>query len=67
MTKWQIEQGILKTEKAKRWIHLRGRNGFTMNNIKKDTHICSLHFVGENGPTPEHPDPIKASLSDAEV
>ena len=67
MTKWQIEQGILKTEKAKRWIHLCGRNGFTMNNIKKDTHICSLHFVGENGPTPEYPDPIKASLSDAEV
>ena len=33
MTKWQIEQGILKTEKEKRWIHLCGRNGFTMNNI----------------------------------
>lgn len=23
---------------------------------KKDSYICSLHFVGQNGPTTEHPD-----------
>ena len=24
---------------------------------KKDSYICSLHFVGKNGPTEENPDP----------
>ena len=31
-----------------------------MEQIKKDTYICSLHFVGQEGPTEEHPDPGKA-------
>ena len=28
--------------------------------MKKDTYICSFHFVGQKGPTEEHPDPVKA-------
>ena len=28
--------------------------------IKKDTYICSLHFVDQKGPTEEHPDRVKA-------
>lgn len=27
---------------------------------KKDSYVCSLHFVGGNGPTEEDPDPISA-------
>ena len=29
----------------------------------KYSYICSLHFVGENGPTAEYPDPISAVKS----
>ena len=29
----------------------------------KDSYIGSLHFVGENGPTDENPDPISATAS----
>ena len=33
----------------------------------KDSYICSLRFVGENGPTPDHPDPISAIASEEKV
>ena len=46
-------------EKCKRWVQNCGRKYFTIDNVTKDTYICSLHFVGGNGPTDEHPDPIK--------
>ena len=61
MTNWQKEQEKMKTEKAKRWLHACGRKNFShTSDIKKDSYICSLHFIGENGPTDENPDPIKA-------
>jgi hypothetical protein len=34
---------------------------------KKDSYICRLHFVDENGPTPENPDPISAIASKEKV
>ena len=36
-----------------------GRKYFTIHDVKKDTYICSLHFIGGKGPTDEHPDPVK--------
>ncbi|XP_066919410.1 uncharacterized protein [Clytia hemisphaerica] len=66
-TEWQKGKERGKTEKAKRWIHACGRKGFTISNITKSTYICSKHFIGGNGPTEENPDPIKATLSEAEV
>ena len=61
MTSWQKEQEKQKTEKVKRWLHACGRKDFSrISDIKKNAYICSLHFVGENGPTDENPDPIKA-------
>ena len=33
----------------------------------KDSYVCSLHFVGENGPTEEDPDPISAVASKEKV
>ena len=52
-------------ERRKRWIVACHRgDGFE---CKKDSYICSLHFVGENGPTPEHPDPISAITSKEKV
>ena len=46
-------------EKCKRWIQMCGRKYFTIHDVKKDTYICSLHFIGGKGPTDEHPDPVK--------
>ena len=61
MTSWQKEQEKQKTEKVKRWLYACGRKDFThISDIKKDIYICSLHFVGENEPTDENPDLIKA-------
>ena len=47
------------TEKCLRWVESCGRKYFTIKNVTKDTYMCSLHFVGGNGPTDEYPDPIK--------
>ena len=33
----------------------------------KDSYICSVHFVGGNGPTQEDPDPISAVSSKERV
>ena len=47
-------------EKCERWVRLCGRKFFTVENIRKETYICSKHFVGGKGPTKEHPDPLPA-------
>ena len=48
-------------EKRERWIRACHRgDGFVCT---KDSYICSLHFVGENGPTYDYPDPISAIKS----
>ena len=58
---WERQQGFKKTEKAKRWLHACGRKNLNrIEQIKKDTYICSLHCVDKKGPTEEHPDPVKA-------
>jgi len=54
-------------EKCKRWIAACGRENFTVDNVKKWTYICSKHFVGGNGPTEEHPDPIPATYTPVQV
>ena len=54
MTLWKKPGEKLKTEKVKRWQHLCGRKDFTkLKQITKDAYICSLHFVGNEGPTDE--------------
>ena len=64
MTKWEINQEKTKTQKCKKWLHACGRPAdFNMQKVTKDTYICSLHFVGNQGPTEENPDPIIAKLS----
>ena len=35
--------------------------------LKKDTFICSNHFIGGCGPTEEDPDPLLATLTDKEL
>ena len=48
-------------EKRERWIRACQRGDAFK--CKYHSFICSLHFVGENGPTYEHPDPISAVKS----
>ena len=63
MTQWEVKGQKDRTEKSKRWINLCSRDNFTIKNINRHTYICSLHFIGGNGPTEENPDPIKASMN----
>ena len=52
-------------EKAKRWINACRRPKYQLSIEKLSYHhvICSLHFVGENGPTADYPDPLPATIS----
>jgi len=58
---------ITGIEKCKRWVNACRREGFNLSNVTKDTYICSLHFVGNKGPTVDHPDPIPATATDRQV
>ena len=53
--------------KCERWLRACKRDNFGIDNVTKHTCICSLHFIGGNGPTDEHPDPIDATASPAQV
>ena len=67
MTEWEKGKEVEKTAKCKRWVHACGRQDFSIEKVKKDTYICSLHFIGQHGPTAENPDPILATLSGKEL
>ena len=47
-------------EVCKRWIRLCGREDLNLEKITRNTHICSMHFIGGNGRTDDHPDPFSA-------
>lgn len=50
-----------KCAKCDLWVKKCGRSdrGFrSIDNVTKDTYICSLHFLGESGPTEENHDPL---------
>ena len=65
MSHWKRQQNLKKTENANRWLHACGRKDFNrIEQIKKETYICSLHSVAQKGPTEEHPDPVKADDED---
>ena len=56
-----------RVEKCKRWVdacivgHMYKKISF--ETLTYDNYICSLHFVGENGPTESYPDPVPARMS----
>ncbi|KAL5012385.1 hypothetical protein ScPMuIL_010936 [Solemya velum] len=56
-------------EKCERWIKNCGRpkEQFNISRVTKDTFICSKNFVGGNGPTVDHPDPIPATAIGEQV
>ena len=52
-------------ERRETWIRAccRGDNF----ECKKDSYICSLHFIGQQGPTKENPNPFPANASEEKV
>ena len=54
-------------EKCQRWIRACGRELFTVEKVTRWTYICSKHFVGGQGPTDLHPDPIPATYTPFQV
>lgn len=53
-------------QKCQRWVRLCERKYFTVESIRKETYICWKHFVGGNGPTDSHPDPLPAVSTEFE-
>ena len=50
-----------KCAKCELWVRKCGRSdrGFrTIDDVTKDTYICSLHFLGKSGPTEQNPHPL---------
>lgn len=50
-----------KCAKCDLWVKRCGRGDGRfqgIDNVNKDTYICSLHFEGQSGPTTEYSDPI---------
>ncbi|XP_068736064.1 uncharacterized protein [Montipora capricornis] len=54
-----------QNERRQRWITACHRGDTFV--CTKDSYICSVHFVGGNGPTKEYPDPISAIASKEKV
>ena len=57
-------QGV---DKCQRWINACSREGFTKENVSRNTYICALHWPGGKGPTPDHPDPLKANFTPRQI
>jgi hypothetical protein len=54
-------------DKCQHWIRACGRELFTVEKVTRWTYICSKHFVGGQGPTDLHPDPIPATYTPFQV
>jgi hypothetical protein len=52
-------------DRRERWINACDREDIFV--CTKDSYICSLHFIGENGQTKENPDPISVITSKEKV
>ncbi|XP_067023900.1 uncharacterized protein [Acropora muricata] len=56
---------VRQNERRQRWITACHRGDSFV--CTKDSYICSIHFVGENGPTKQYPDPISAVANKEKV
>ena len=59
---------VREKERRQRWIKACNRDdSFVCTKDSYISDICSLHFVGGNGPTKDDPDPISAVASKERV
>jgi hypothetical protein len=49
-------------EKCLAWVEACYREDFKVENVNKDTYICTKHFVGGQGLTDMHPDNLSLSV-----
>lgn len=49
---------VSNRERCLRWVRACGRKDLTIESVNNKTFICSKHFIGGNGPTKEHADPL---------
>ena len=54
-------------DKCRRWANACYRKDWGVENVTRHTFICTRHFVGGNGPTEQHPDPINAGFTEDQV
>ena len=56
---------VRSAAKAQRWIHAcrRPSSQLSLQKLSYHHYVCSLHFIGENGPSDESTDPLPATLS----
>ncbi|XP_076349849.1 uncharacterized protein LOC143246664 [Tachypleus tridentatus] len=54
-------------EKCERWVRACLRKDFSIQNVTKNTYICSKHFVDGTGPTQDHPDPVPANYTSGQI
>ena len=56
---------VRSAAKAQRWIHAcrRPTSQLSLKKLSYHQYVCSLHFIGENGPSDESPDPLPATMS----
>lgn len=45
-------------ERCARWVKSINRENFTCQSVKKHHFVCSVHFLGGDGPTQNNPDPL---------
>ncbi|XP_046560156.1 uncharacterized protein LOC124269189 [Haliotis rubra] len=71
---WWMTMTVLVPERAQypfggctEPVRACSRDGFTTDKVNKYTYLCSKHFVGGNGPSFEHPDPIPATYTSDQV
>lgn len=60
---------ISQPDKCKAWMKACGtpKDSFNESKINRSTYICAKHFIGGNGGTTEHPDPIPAVVTEEQV
>ncbi|XP_060578712.1 uncharacterized protein LOC132735740 [Ruditapes philippinarum] len=63
----RFPQNKREPEKCIRWANACSRRDFDASRVRKDTYICSLHFVGGNGPSEDHPDPLPANATKYDI
>ncbi len=56
---------VHSAERRRKWIIACHRGDDFV--CTKDSYVCGIHFVGNNGPTKESPDPISAIASTEKV
>ena len=54
MTEWGKGQEKQKTEQCKKLVHACGQKHFAIDEMKRDSYICSIHLISNQGSIGEY-------------